>query len=134
MLYLDCEVMANTAEIQAEIDIIDAETRCIVDSCLELGKENFFDAVVRGFESGLLDVPFAPSKYNKGAALPARDNTGCIRFLDFGALPFTEEIKNFHKAKMEERAKFEGRPVSFKMVIDDVYAISRGKLIGRPEK
>lgn len=130
---LDCEVMANTAEIQAEIDIIDAETRCIVDSCLELGKENFFDAVVRGFESGLLDVPFAPSKYNKGAALPARDNTGCIRFLDFGNLPFTEEIKNFHRAKMEERAKFEGRPVSFKMVIDDVYAISRGKLIGRPE-
>ena len=34
---------------------------------------------------------------------------------------------------MEERAKFEKRPASFQMVIDDVYAISEGKLVGRPK-
>ncbi|MEG0898909.1 MAG: methylaspartate mutase subunit E [Oscillospiraceae bacterium] len=131
---LDCEVMANTAEIQTEIEMIDAETRCILDACLELGQDDFYKSVIAGFAAGLMDVPFAPSKFNMGLALPARDNHGCIRFLDFGNLPFTQDIKNFHKSRMEARAKFEGRPVSFQMVIDDVYAISRGKLIGRPTK
>ncbi|MGN0713660.1 MAG: hypothetical protein ACI4LJ_07740, partial [Anaerovoracaceae bacterium] len=33
-----------------------------------------------------------------------------------------------------ERAQYEKRPASFQMVIDDVYAISKGRLVGRPWK
>jgi len=36
------------------------------------------------------------------------------------------------RRKLEERAAFENRPVSFQMVIDDVYAIGKGFLVGRP--
>ena len=50
-----------------------------------------------------------------------------------GAVPFTKELKDFHKAKIEERAQFEKRKASFQMVIDDVYAISKGRLVGRPK-
>jgi len=32
-----------------------------------------------------------------GKALPARDNTGAIRFLDFGNLPFDEDIRAFYQ-------------------------------------
>ncbi len=130
---LDCQIFGNVAEVKAEIDMITAETRAIVDKALELGKDDFVDASLAAFESGILDVPFAPSKFNKGLALPARDNNGAIRFLDFGNLPFNDDIKAFHSDRMKERAAFEGRDVSFQMVIDDVYAISRSRLIGRPK-
>ena len=38
----------------------------------------------------------------------------------------------FHKEKIAERARAEGRSVSFQMVVDDIYAISKGRLVGRP--
>ena len=49
-----------------------------------------------------------------------------------GNLPFTEEIKAYHRAKIAERAKAEKRNATFQMAIDDVYAISKGRLVGRP--
>ena len=55
--------------------------------------------------AGVIDVPFSPSKYNRGAVLPARDNEGAIRFLSFGNLPFNDDIKGTHIAKLEERAR-----------------------------
>ena len=42
------------------------------------------------------------------------------------------EIIDFNNKKIEERARYENREKSFQMVIDDVYAISKGTLIGRP--
>ncbi|MDD4194551.1 MAG: hypothetical protein PHW37_04735, partial [Acholeplasmataceae bacterium] len=62
-----------------------------------------------------------------------RDNEGCVRILDFGNLGFTEEIKAFHRKKLEERAKAEGREITFQMTVDDIYAVSNGELIGRPK-
>jgi methylaspartate mutase epsilon subunit len=108
------------------------ETRAILNKALELGGDDFETATVAGFEAGVLDVPFAPSSANKGLAMPARDNEGYIRILEFGNLAFSEEIKAFHKQKIEERAAKEGRPVSFQLTIDDVCAVSAGHLIGRP--
>ena len=46
---------------------------------------------------------------------------------------FSKELLDFHKAKIEERAKAENRKPSFQMVIDDVYAIGKGRLVGRPK-
>ena len=67
-----------------------------------------------------------------GKILPARDNNGAIRILNPGQIPFTDEIIDFNNKKIEERARYENREKSFQMVIDDVYAISKGTLIGRP--
>ena len=66
--------------------------------------------------------------------LPARDNHGAIRIYEFGNLPFDESIKDFHRKKLQERADVERRQVSFQMVIDDIYAVSKGRLVGRPNK
>ena len=126
--------MPNTLELQAEMKIIEMETRCIVDKLFELGEGDIALGTIRGFEAGVIDIPFAPSKNNKGLILPARDNVGAIRYLETGNLPFSEEIKAFNKNKLQERADFEKRSVDFQMVIDDVYAIGKGKLIGRATK
>ena len=118
--------------ITAEEEIIAEETRAIVDKCFELGMGDIAVGVCRGVESGALDVPFAPCRANAGLMLPARDNNGAVRILNFGNLPFSKELKDFHTAKIEERAKAENRKASFQMVIDDVYAIGKGRLVGRP--
>jgi methylaspartate mutase epsilon subunit len=121
-----------TKEIEAEVAIIKAETRCILDKVFELGQGDYAVGAVRAFEAGVLDVPFAPSQYSLNKILPARDNNGAVRLFEVGNLPFTKEIIDFHRTKMEERAKAEGRNPSFQMVIDDIYAISKGRLVGRP--
>lgn len=122
----------NTHSLKDEKLIIAAETRCILDKVFELGQGDWARGAVRAFEAGVIDIPFAPSRYNAGKVLPARDNEGAIRIFDPGHLPFTTELLEFHREKMEERATEEKREPSFQMVIDDVYAISKGRLVGRP--
>ncbi|HHW30725.1 MAG TPA: methylaspartate mutase subunit E [Clostridiaceae bacterium] len=124
--------MPLTNELEKEMEIIIEETRCILNRVYELGEGDIAIGTVRAFEAGVIDVPFAPSKYNMGKVLPARDNNGAVRLLDCGNIPFSKDIIDFHKAKIEERAKYEKREVSFQMVIDDIYAIGKGYLVGRP--
>ena len=125
------QTLSGTA-LEEEKEIIRQETRAIVDKCFELGMGDIAVGVCRGVESGALDVPFAPCRANAGLMLPARDNDGAVRILNFGNLPFSQDLKDFHTAKIEERAKAENRGASFQMVIDDVYAIGKGRLVGRP--
>ena len=119
--------------LDEEKEIIKIETRSIVDKCFELGNGDIAVGVCRGVEAGALDVPFAPCRFNAGKMLPCRDNDGAIRILEPGNLPFSKELIDFHKSKIEERANAEKRKASFQMVIDDVYAIGKGRLVGRPK-
>ncbi len=118
--------------LDQEKEIIKLETRAIVDKCFELGNGDIAVGVCRGVEAGVLDVPFAPCRFNAGKMLPCRDNDGAVRILDIGNLPFSKDLIDFHKSKIEERAAVEKRQVSFQMVIDDVYSIGKGRLVGRP--
>ena len=130
-MYAD-QIMASD-KVELEKEIIRQETRCIVDKCFELGNGDIAVGVCRGVEAGVLDVPFAPCRANAGLMLPCRDNDGAVRILNMGNLPFTQDLRDFHAAKIEERAKAENRKASFQMVIDDVYAIGKGNLVGRPK-
>ena len=122
-----------SAAVEEEKEIIRLETRCIVDKCFELGNGDIAVGVCRAVEAGVLDVPFAPCRYNAGLMLPCRDNNGAIRILNPGNLPFTKELLDYHAGKIAERAEAENRKPSFQMVIDDVYAIGKGRLVGRPK-
>ena len=124
----------HDAHLEEEKEIIRQETRCIVDKCFELGQGDIAVGTVRAVQAGVLDIPFAPSRFNAGKMLPARDNDGAIRILEVGNLPFTKELIDFHREKIEQRGKAEGRKPAFQMVLDDVYAISKGRLVGRPKK
>ena len=122
----DCEALRNEmAQIEKEVD-------CLMEATLNLGDGDLAVGTVKAFEQGIIDIPFAPSKFNAGLILPARDNDGCIRILEFGNLGFSDEIKAFHKKKIEERAAAENREVSFQLTIDDIYAVSTGHIVGRP--
>jgi len=124
--------LSKSEDLAREKEIIKKETKSILNRVYELGEGDWAKGAVKAFEGGILDVPFAPSQYNAGKILPARDNNGAVRFLNFGFLPFDKEIKEFHKKKLAERARVEERDVSFQMVVSDIYAIGQGMLVGRP--
>lgn len=126
--------MVDDSVLREEVEQIKREVRCILEKTLELGEGDMAVGTVRAFKAGVIDVPFAPSRMNAGKIMPARDHYGAVRMLDCGNLPFTQDIKDFHREKIAQRAKFEGREVSFQMSIDDIYAISKSRLVGRPRE
>jgi methylaspartate mutase epsilon subunit len=126
------QTMRDNAEVLAESTIIEAEMECILRRVEELGNGDLAQGTVAAFMAGVIDVPFAPSRCNMGKAMPARDSQGAVRFLDVGNIPLNDELKALHREKMAERGRLEGRPVNFQMLVDDVYAISKGFLVGKP--
>ncbi len=130
---LEGQRMAMSRELEEEIRIIKAETKCMLDKIFEVGNGDLAIGTVKGFEQGIIDIPFGPSKYNLGKMMPARDNNGAVRYLMTGNIPFTKELIDFNREKLEERGKYENREVGFQMTVDDIFAVGKGKLIGRPE-
>jgi len=130
---LEGQRMPMSKELELEISIIKAETKCMVEKMIEVGNGDLAIGTVKGIANGVIDIPFGPSKYNYGKMMPARDNNGAVRYLMTGNVPFTKDLIDFNRSRLEERAKFENREVSFQMTVDDIFAVSKGKLIGRPE-
>ena len=122
--------MPSSKEIDDEINQIKKEVDALIHAIVKAGKGDIAQGVVSAFKQGLIDIPFAPSEMNNGKVLPARDIEGKIRILELGNLAFTPEIREFHRAKLEERARIQKRELSIQMTIDDIYAISEGVLVG----
>lgn len=125
--------LPSSLELKNEIELIKAEVQCIIDTVYKAGQGDLAVGTVKAFEMGIMDIPFAPSKFNYGKMMPARDNSGAIRYLMFGNVPFTDEIKDMNREKLAQRAAYEDRGINFQMTVDDIYAVGRGNLIGRPE-
>ncbi len=115
-----------------EIALIKREVRAVLGQVFHLGSGDWAVGAIKAFASGVLDIPFAPSDANAGVLMPVRDNNGAVRILSPGNVPLPEDVMTYHRDKLAERALVEGREVSFKMVVDDINAISKGRLIGRP--
>jgi methylaspartate mutase epsilon subunit len=121
------------AGVERERDLIERSVRSLLEHVREVGDDDWARGTVRAFEEGALDVPFPPSDAAAGDVLPARDDDGRVRLLKFGTLALSEEVKKAHRARLDERARTEGRDPSFRMVADDVAAVSEGGLVGRPD-
>ena len=118
--------------VEREASINRREVRCILDKVFELGAGDVKEGTIAAFEAGVLDVAFAPSMYCRGKILSMRDNEGCIRLFNPAAIPFDADVLAYHHDRLAERAKAEGRKLCFQMITDDIYAISKGQLVGRP--
>ncbi len=129
---LDEQKLLQTEKLCEEEALIEREVEEIIAGVLKLGEGDLAQGAVRSFEAGLLDIPFAPSRWTRGSVIPVRDREGAIRILRFGELPFSRETRDFHRGKVRERGLSERREPGFRMVIDDIYAISKGRLVGKP--
>ena len=123
----------QSSRMDEEVDLIKREVRAVLDTVLALGEGDVAKGAVRAFASGVMDIPFAPADCNAGVMMPVRDNQGAIRILKAGEVPLPDDVLSFHRDQIAERAVFEKRQASFHMVVDDVNAISKSTLIGRPK-
>jgi len=117
-------------DVASEVLLIKAEVKCLMDAVLEAGDGDLAVGTVNAFKAGILDIPFAPSIHNAGKILPARDVNGAVRFLSYGNLPIAETLKEYNNDLLEQRACRENRDVSFQLVVDDIFAVSTGRLVG----
>jgi len=119
--------------VDRELNLIQKASRELIEEVLAQGDGDVAQGTLAAFDSGALDVPFAPSDSAKGDVLPARDDDGRIRIFEFADLALSDDVKEIHGNRLDSRASTEGRDQTFRMVADDVDAISDGKLIGRPQ-
>ncbi len=120
-------------KLKEQINVIKEETNCILNAVFEVGNGDLARGVVEAFKRGILDIPFAPSRHTANKILPARDSYGAVRYLDFGNVPLSDELKSYNRYMLEKRAITQKRPVDFQMTVDDIFAISEGRLVGKPE-
>lgn len=130
-----CEqnIRLETKEIAAEEKITEKAVRAIVDSVLEIGDGDAAIGSIRAVEAGIIDSPFSPNIHVKDEVMGIRDVRGAVRYLNFGNLPIPYEVKEFHREKVAEREKIEGRKIDYKVAVEDFWAPSQGRLVGKPK-
>lgn len=120
----------DEATVSRECDVIRDEVDAIVNNIIGCGAGSVAQGIVVGFARGYLDIPFAPSIYNRGAVVTGRDLDGAIRFLSIGNLPFDRALCEFHRDRMDSRMRAGGwfteahEPM---LVEHDVLQIPRGE-------
>jgi methylaspartate mutase epsilon subunit len=116
--------------LDEEERIAELEIRSMVDALLEMGDGDIAIGCLRGVDAGVIDSCFSPNKQVKDKVIGVKDCQGAVRWVEFGNLPFSEEVKQFHRAKVAEREKKEGTKADYDMIVRDFWAFSKGKLIG----
>ena len=121
-------------EFEREMDLIRREVRAVVDKVLEMGDGDAAVGTIRGFEAGVLDIPWSPNRYVKSRVLPARDGEGYLRIFDPADMPFPGDVIAFHEERLRERAGQEGVPYDQELAVSSVIEISEplAKLIPFP--
>ena len=89
--------------VQKEMQLLENQVFSIMTSIEKKGQGSIARGVIKAFESGILDIPFSPSIFNKGKLVGARDCDGAIRFVNPENLPFSAQVKDFHKEKISQR-------------------------------
>jgi methylaspartate mutase epsilon subunit len=115
-----------------EENITEREVKAILDRVLDLGDGDIVEGTVKAVESGVLDSPWGPNVNVKDNVLGVRDARGACRYLEFGNLPFPEDIKEFHREKIAEREKLEGKKADYHTTVRDLWGFSEGKMVGIP--
>jgi len=117
--------------VDQEEAIAELEIRAILDKVLEVGDGDLMVGCLKSVEAGIMDSCFSPNKQVQDKVLGVKDSKGAIRYLEFGNLPFPEEVKKFHREKVREREKAEGRKMDYEVVVQDFWAFSKGQLVGK---
>ncbi len=112
-------------EVKVEMEMIRKEAVAIVDKALELGDGDVAVGVVRGFEAGTIDIPWAPNIYTRGDVIPVRDGKGAIRYLRTGNLPFSKEILEYNESKIREREENISAKVDYELACFDIQEICK---------
>lgn len=110
----DCE------ELRLEEAMIELEVRALMEKCLDAGEGDMAVGLCKGVEAGWIDTMLTPWKHNKGKVMVMRDAENAVRYLDPGDIPLPDEVREYHRQKLAEREKKEGRKLDFAMLVQDL--------------
>jgi len=119
-------------DVEIEEKVTETEVRAMMDRILDLGDGDIAEGTIQAVESGVLDSPWSPNVTVKDEVLGVRDARGACRYLEFGNLPIPGGIKDFHRQKIAEREKIEGKKVDYYTAVRDLWSLSKGKIVGLP--
>lgn len=124
---LDQVVRGGRAEHRyaGEYERVVTESLSILDAVLDL-PGSLADQIATAISTGMIDVPFSPSVWNRGEVVPIRDSSGAVRLADIGQLPLPSDIAQLHRDETETRLKAMGGPVDA-VLEHDLLAIGRGQ-------
>jgi len=108
-----------------EKEVMKNEARAIIDKVFELGDGDLALGAVRAIELGVLEHPFSSNRYNVGKVLPVRDVSGAVRYLNCGNLPFSKEMVEAHRYRVEERKRLEKVESDFTLLMKDILVFAR---------
>ena len=123
------KIEVNREELALQTAMEEKEIRAIVDKVLEFGDGDMLIGAAKAIEAGVLDHTFAANRAAAGKVLGIKDSEGAIRYFNTGNLPFTQEIKDYHKEKIAQREKKQGIKAGYDTLVNDLYAVSKGYLV-----
>ncbi|MDD5337975.1 MAG: hypothetical protein PHG35_00970 [Dehalococcoidales bacterium] len=118
--------------IEEEEKITRMEVEAIINRILDLGDGDVIDGLIKAVEGGVMDSPWSPNITVKDKVLGVRDAHGACRYLEFGNLPFSNQLKEWHRGKIAEREKIEGKKADYHTAVRDLWSFSKGKIVGLP--
>lgn len=106
---------------------IERTARHLLEAVLALRPGDVGGCVEDAFATGVLDVPFSPSRYNAGRLLTGRDTNGAVRVIDPGGVPLPPDVLAFETERMRERLAIARVPraEAWRLVARDVLEASR---------
>ncbi|MBN1188393.1 MAG: hypothetical protein JXA46_01460 [Dehalococcoidales bacterium] len=119
-------------DVETEEKVTETEVRAILDRVFDLGDGDVLVGACKAIESGVLDSTWSSNLNVKDKVLGVRDARGACRYMEFGNLPLPSEIKDFHRQKVAEREKAEGRKLDYNTAVHDLWGFSKGKIVGLP--
>ncbi len=123
------EIEVDKKEVQLESQMQEKEVRAILDKVFEFGDGDVLVGAAKAVAAGVLDNPFAANRAAAGKVLGIKDSEGAIRYLYIGNLPFSKDIVDYHKEKIAEREKKQGKKINYETLVSDLLAVSKGFLV-----
>lgn len=114
-----------SATLELEEKMIELEVRALMEKCLEAGEGDMAAGMCRGVENGWIDTMLTPWKHNHGKVKVVRDAEGAVRYLDSGNVPLPVEVREYHRSKVSERERRDGRKADLQTVVADLTLASK---------
>ncbi|MGD0658384.1 MAG: hypothetical protein ABSD38_09995 [Syntrophorhabdales bacterium] len=116
-------------EVDAEEKLAEIEVRSLLNKVFEVGDGDVAIGLQKAFDVGYMDTPLSANINIRGQALGVRDMRGACRYLDVGNLAIPDEAKEFHREKIAERERAQGKKLDYHTVVEEFWTFSKGKLI-----
>ena len=108
-------------DVVREGELIEIETRAILDRVFELGEGDVVRGAIAAFATGVIDIPFSPSRMCANRVLVARDSGGAIRFVDHGNIPLPPDVVAFHRDRLRQREVVLGHKIDYDDLVKDLF-------------